>query len=237
MRIILAFTLVALASCTAVVRSPVPLEPDTTVGIVSFVGDIAKNRTWGVTIFGNSDLSKQVDWEINNYLTSELQEKVTSYGMKSIIISNESDIQGLSGDTLDGLSRLRGEVISTMDQLKAKYGVDIIILAKEYRRGEGDSKLFTEGYGVTKYPNGTFIHTNITLYSIEIEYRNFFHPSRLDGYAFQGFAKRANDSRPGLIDKEGGLVLLDSTTRDKVKSNIDNILDWYFSQYPVVPAS
>lgn len=232
--ILFSLTLIA---CSAVVRSPVPITENTKVGIVSFVGDTAKSRTWGVTVFGNSDLSRDVDWGINEYLVNGIKSKLEGLGIKAIEITNYEDIQGLEGDTLDGLSRLRQEVISTMDQLREKYNVDIIILAKEYKRGEGNSALFTEGYGLTKYPDETFVHTNITLYSIEIDYRNMFLPSSLDGFAFQPFARKSPDNRNNVIDKETGTVLLNAETRSKVEQNIDQILDWYFVDYPVVLAN
>lgn len=238
MKLILSILIsLGLLGCSAVVRSPVPINVDTKVGVVSFVGDTTKNRTWGTTVFGNSDLSKEVGWNINEYLVKGIQSKLGEIGMKSIEITSYEDIKGLEGDTLDGLSRLRPEVISTMDQLKKKYNVDIIILAKEYKRSEGNSELFTEGYGVTKYPDETFVHTNITLYSIETEYRNMFLPSGLDGVSFKPFARKSTDFRPDVIDKDAESVLLDSETQSKVKNNIDKLLDWYFTDYPVVFAN
>ena len=230
----LLFFIFSLTSCSAVVRSPVPITDETTVGIISFVGATAKNRTWGISVLGNSDLSKPVDWDINRYLTSGIRGKVESLGMNAIEITDPNDIQALEGATLDGFSRLRPEVISAMDLLEEKYDVDIIILAKEYNRSEPTSALFTEGYGITKYPNETFIHTNITLYSIEIAYRNMFLPASLDGYAFQPFARRINDSRANLIDKDSETVMLDSETKGKVEQNIDELIDWYFRDYPVM---
>lgn len=232
--IILMSIFISMASCTAVVRSPVPINEKTKVGIISFVGDTAKNRVWGVTAFGNAYLPKNVDWDINGYLNKKITDKVNFYGMNALVINNVKDIHGLKGETLDGLSRLRPEIITAMDALKVKYGVDIIIIAKEYNRGEGNSALFTEGYGVTKFPNETFIHTNITLYSIEIEYRNFFMPAKLDGYTFEGFARRSTDSRVNLIDSNSNSVVLDSATESRVKANIDSLVNWYFSGYPVI---
>ena len=78
MRLLLALILSAsLMACSTVVRSPVTVTGDTKVGIISFVGDIAKNRTWGTTVAGNSDLSRAVDWNINRYLVSGIQAKIS----------------------------------------------------------------------------------------------------------------------------------------------------------------
>lgn len=234
MRILTVSILFFVVGCAAVVRSPVPVDETTRIGIVSLVGDVAKNKIWGTTIFGNADLSKSVTWGIDNYINEQIRNALSVYGVETIIVTDERDKEGLSADILDGLSRLTEDAIASLDALRDKYGVDIVIVAKEYKRGEGNSALFTEGYGITKYPNETFVHTNITIYSIEVFNRNFFYPARLDGYAFEGFARKMSDSRPDIIDKETGKVVLDSATERAVRRNIDLIVDWYFRDYPLV---
>ena len=225
--------LIILAAISVAHAEPVKLQEDSKIGVVNLVGDKTKNCYWGFTAFNNFCDEIAVDWDIRRYIDEGIKRRIEdSSNYEVVIISDDADRETFQQPMLNAISRFTRNAKVALSEARKKYDIDILIWVVEGLDYVGGKYVY--GYGVHGWSDRSFIHSNISLHSIDLANTKLFFPSSL-GRSPKPLKGVAEVPVSSYINKEEKSYKLDDSTKIMVQDLVDGSLDWYFSQYPVDP--
>lgn len=225
--------LITLAAGSVVHAELVKLQDDSKIGVVNLVGDETKNCYWGFTAFSNFCEEIAVDWNVRGYIDEGIKRRIEgSSNYEVVIINDDADRETFQQPMLNAISRFTRNAKVALSAARKKYDIDILIWIVEGLDYVGGKYVY--GYGVHGWSDRCFIHSNISLHSIDLENTKLFFPSSLgrSPKALKGITEVPVLS---CINKEEKSYKLDDSTKIIVQDLVNGSLDWYFSQYPVDP--
>lgn len=233
MKILTFFFLIILAAHSDVYARTVKLQESSRIGVVNLVGDETKNCYWGVTAFGNFCEDIAVDWDIRGYIDEGIKRRIeNSSNYEVVIINDAADREAFQQPMLNAISRFTRNAKAALSEARKKYDIDILIWIVEGLDYTGGKYVY--GYGVHGWSDRSFIHSNISLHSIDLENTKLFFPSSL-GRSPKPLKGITEVPVLSYINKEEKSYRLDDSTKIIVQDLVDGSLDWYFSEFPVDP--
>lgn len=225
--------LIILAAGSVGHAEPIKLQDDSKIGVVNLVGDETKNCYWGFTAFNNFCEEIAVDWDIRGYIDEGIKRRIeNSSNYEVVIINDAADREAFQQPMLNAISRFTRNAKVALSEARKKYDIDILIWIVEGLDYVGGKYVY--GYGVHGWSDRSFIHSNISLHSIDLKNTKLFFPSSL-GRSPKPLKGITEVPVSSYINKEEKSYKLDDSTKIKVQGLVDGSLDWYFSQYPVDP--
>lgn len=170
--------LIILVSSSVVHAESLKLQDDSKIGVVNLVGEKTENVYWGFTAFGNFYEEIPVDWDIRGYIDNGIKRRIEdSSNYEVVIINDDADREAFQQPVLNAISRFTRKIKVALSGAKKKYDIDILILVHEGLNVLGGKKVY--GYGIHGWSNQGFIHSNLAIYSIDLENTRLFFPDRL----------------------------------------------------------
>lgn len=223
--------LIILATTSTVYANSVTLQEDSKIGVVNLVGEETQNCYWGVTAFGNICGKIAVDWEIRGYIDEGIKRRIESTSnYEVVIINNDADRESFQLPVLNAISQFSRKAKVALSEARKKYDIDILIWINEGLNVVNGRSVY--GYGVHGWSNRSYIHSNLAIYSINLEKPNLFFPDRL-GRMPEPLKGVTEVPLSSYINKKEKSYNLDDSAKIIVQDLIDGSLDWYFSQFPV----
>jgi hypothetical protein len=157
------------------------------------------------------------------------------WSKKLVVIDKIGANLGAADHISYGFSDVYEKYVAALTEVKNKYSLDVIIIAKpSWRYYHGETPLYNKGIGRQSFENSLSGHVAIDIFAIDLNTMKIIFPAVQDGITLKPFLRSLHvSSNDAKVNRRTSEVIIKPAYMDKVFYEIDSIVNRHMKEVPI----